>query len=388
MIFVKVFLSILAAFVALFGGFIACLMTAFSGNSSLYIWSVGIAFAVLLFIVLCWTWAWFQKKRRIIISLGLVGILAISFAGLEINKWYHENIDTVNEQGVNLNLYKPFLADTKAVSLDEPATLKFESDPPKIDGATALYPLYSAFARATYPEKDYHVDVNKVDDIVVCSNTVGSYQRLISGEADIIFAAAPSDEQQQMAKDNGIELVMTPIGREAFVFFVNAKNPVSNLSTNDIQSIYSGEITNWKNVGGKNKSIRAFQRPENSGSQTMLIKIMGETQLMTPPLDDIIDAMGGIIDRVSAYKNYDNSLGYSFLFFATEMVNDNKIKLLSVNDIAPTRENVANGTYPYAAEFFAVTAGKPDESSQKLIDWILSEQGQEIVAKTGYTPIE
>ncbi|WP_279401693.1 substrate-binding domain-containing protein [Piscibacillus salipiscarius] len=65
-------------------------------------------------------------------------------------------------------------------------------------------------------------------------------------------------------------LNMTPIGREAFVFFVHADNPVDSLKVEEIQGIYSGNITNWKEVGGEDVEIRAFQRPEGSGSQTML----------------------------------------------------------------------------------------------------------------------
>ena len=126
---------------------------------------------------------------------------------------------------------------------------------------------------------------------------------------------------------------------------------------------------------------------------------MGETPLMTPPLDDVVMAMGDIINNVSSYRNYKNAIGFSFLFFATEMARDNKIKLLELNGIAPTRENVANGSYPYSSEFYAVTAatavtagtaetaGTENPNADAFIKWILSEQGQYLVEKTGYTPL-
>ena len=84
---------------------------------------------------------------------------------------------------------------------------------------------------------------------------------------------------------------------------------------------------------------------------------MGDTPLMTPPKEDVAGSMGGVFRRVASYRNYGNAIGYSFLFFATEMVNDNKIKLLELNGVAPTRENVANRTYPHSGEFYAITAG-------------------------------
>lgn len=325
------------------------------------------------------------KNQRIVFSAAAVVIFLV-VAGFELNKAYIKNIDEVSEQGVDLTLYEPFKENTKAVTLGGDSALKLSLNLPKLDGATALYPLYSAFARAVYPENNYPAYITKENDYVVCTNTDGAYRRLIKGEADVIFVAGPSKEQLQMASDAGMELKLIPIGREAFVFFVNSQNPVNGLSVGNIQRIYSGEAINWKEFGGKNDEIKAFQRPVNSGSQTALIKLMGDTPLMTPPSERVAGLMGDIINIVS-YKNFSGAIGYSFLFFVTEMVNDNKIKLLAVNGIAPTRENVANNMYPYASEFYAVTAGTENPNAEKLIDWILSEQGQELIKNTGYTPI-
>lgn len=75
-----------------------------------------------------------------------------------------------------------------------------------------------------------------------------------------------SDEQRAMAGQKGLELLLTPVGREAFVFFVNSRNSITDLSTSDVRRIYSGEVTNWREVGGGNNEIRAYQRPDESGS--------------------------------------------------------------------------------------------------------------------------
>ncbi|OHX54035.1 hypothetical protein BB777_07285 [Planococcus faecalis] len=95
----------------------------------------------------------------------------------------------------------------------------------------------------------------------------------------MIFAAEPSSGQKKAAEAAGVELELTPIGREAFVFFVNSRNSVTDLASKDIQGIYSGDIENWKELGGKNDEIRPFQRPEDSGSQTMFIKFMEDQKL-------------------------------------------------------------------------------------------------------------
>lgn len=279
--------------------------------------------------------------------------------------------------------YRPFMDHSNLAELDEPATLKLTSDLPRMDGATALYPLYAAFAQEIYPNKGYPLYNSEVS----LSQTPEAYKRLINGEADIIFAAPPSEGQKSMARRNGRELKLTPIGREAFVFFVNGENPVEGLTTEQIRGIYSGEITRWNQVGGENKEIRAFQRPEDSGSQTMLERVMDGRELADPPRENRVSGMGGIIKRTADYRNYKNALGFSFLFYATEMVRDGDIRLLAVDGVMPERTTIANGEYPLATEFYAVTAGSDNPNVDLLLEWILSPQGQKLIELTGYTPL-
>ncbi|MCM0649116.1 substrate-binding domain-containing protein [Clostridium swellfunianum] len=362
------------------GGFCA-LFVVFSSGKVLYGYVVMAAF-VGLFIYTIMMLYGFINKKRLNYGLGIFMLICILTAsGYKISEVVEKNIPTVNDEIVDLNNYKPFKDDTKAVSLSEASTLKLKDNLPRLDGATALYPLYSAFARAVYPEGDYEV----YDGKVMCSTTDSAYRNLIEGNADIIFAARPSNEQLEAAKAKGIELKLTPIGREAFVFFVNSKNKVEGLTKEQVQGIYSGQITNWKEVGGKNEDIRAFQRPRNSGSQTMLEKFMERKKLMTPPSEDIVSMMGGIIKKTSDYKNYKNSIGYSFLYYATEMVKNNQIRLIKIDGVYPSRETIRNGQYPLSAEFYAVTAGSTNPNVQPFINWILGNQGEYLIEKTGYT---
>jgi phosphate transport system substrate-binding protein len=163
--------------------------------------------------------------------------------------------------------------------LDEPTTFKIDNqqDMPILDGATAAYPVYAAFAKAAYTNIKQANLTNNGLEIVSFTNTVNGYERLISGDVDIFFGAQPSAEQKGMAEQTGKEMVLTPIGKEAFVFFLNKNNPVNELTTQQIKKIYSGKITNWKQVNGDDNKIRAFQRPENSGSQTIMEKFMRDT---------------------------------------------------------------------------------------------------------------
>jgi len=310
-------------------GFVAFIFTAIYGGMLFYSPLVVILSIVMAIYVVLHIFEVFSRKISIIVLLSILGVSLLTSAGYEIKKAYVNSIATVDDREVNLRQYEPFAKNTKAVTLDQPSTFHIDTNFPRLDGATALYPLYSAFVQAVYPEDTYGLyDNNFNESLVTCSSTSQAYKRLIDGETDIIFVAAPSLSQQKQAQRKGVELSLTPIGREAFVFFVNKRNTVTGLTTAELKDIYSGKITNWKAVGGANNHIRAFQRPEDSGSQTMLQKFMEDTPLMTPPQEDIADVMSGIIQQTSSYRNYKNALGYSFLFYASEMNQSGDIALL------------------------------------------------------------
>jgi len=114
---------------------------------------------------------------------------------------------------------------------------------------------------------------------------------------------------------------------------------------------------------------------------------MGNTPIMEPLKENVVGGMGGIVERVSDYRNYINAIGYSFLFFTTEMVKNDEIKLLSIDGITPSRETIQSNKYPFSGPFYAITTGNETENTKRFIEWILSEEGQYLVESTGYIPI-
>ena len=159
--------------------------------------------------------------------------------------------------------------------------------------------------------------------------------------------------------------------------------------------IYSGKIMNWSEVGGGNDEIRAYLRAKNSGSQTMLEEIMGGIPLFAAPEEDYLDMMKEMYMAV-AYKEYRNALGFSFRYYIGDMIGENKVKFLSIESVYPTKENIADGTYPFALDYYAITVEKEPmserdrariENAEKFIEWILSPQGQALTEKTGYIPL-
>ena len=391
---------VLAVFVVVFYGgalLLAVLFAAFTlppyAQYALWAWA---AVTLPLAVVALAGRSWLPQRAKRWMGFGTLGVLVLCLAWCGFGAW-RAAIPTVDDDRTGLlREYAPFDEDTKAVRLDGPADLQLspmEAWNLTLDGATALYPVYSAFVQAVYPDTAEGIyDPQALHEIVQCSGTVAAYERLLDGTSDIAFAAAPSQAQLDAAAAAGMEYHLTPIGREAFVFFVNSRNPVTELTVAEIQGIYTGEITNWAEVGGKKQSIRPFQRAENSGSQSALERLKEGLPLMEPEMEDRLASMGGIIREVASYRNFRNAIGFSFRFYATEMVENGDIRLLALDGVEPTREAIREGTYPITETFYAVTAapvGEPareerDQTVAAFLDWILSDQGQRLIEETGY----
>ncbi len=328
-----------------------------------------------------------KKVRKGFFAVCLCALFVIgSFYGWY---FYDQSIVKLNEGQFVLNEYRPNREGSKCAALDEPSELTL-SGTLRLDGATALYPVYSAFAQAAYPA-EVLLDASPYSDdsIVRCTTTTDAYKALVDGKVDMIFVAGSSDAQAEYARSKGEEMIFTPVGCDAFVFFVNARNPIDSLTVSELRGIYSGEITDWRELGANLGSIQAFQRDEGSGSQSQLVRFMGDTALMEAPEENVIAGMGGIVRSVADYKNYKNAVGYSFRFYVENLMPDDQIKLLAIDGIAPTVENISGGTYPLAGQFYAVHLASNDNPEiAPFLEWILSAQGQELIEKTGYVPLE
>jgi phosphate transport system substrate-binding protein len=328
----------------------------------------------------------FLMNVKKVISINILSIVVIwGFAFFLYAQESFDDEPVKVPHDINLSRYAPFLENSKLVILNEKASFTLFDDLPQLDGATALYPVYASFVQAVYPSAGYG---NRYVGTVQCTQTASAYTGLINGTRDIIFCAEPSTEQLEQAAQNNIEFNMTPIGKDAFVFFVNKDNPIDNITSEQLQKIYSGEITNWAELGGEDRAIIPYQRPKNSGSQTVFENlVMKDSQIIEPEIEEIVYAMGGMIEQVAEYTNYPAAIGYSFLFFSQEMVRNDEIKLLAVNSVIPSKETIQSGEYLFSGNFYAITTGNESENTKNFIDWILSEEGQYLIEKTGYVPL-
>lgn len=271
-------------------------------------------------------------------------------------------------KSVEVSEYLPFTENSKIVKTKTELSLTAEL--PVVDGAAALYPVFSAFVNAAYPEESCHFENGNFtpDSCLQMNNTRAAYKEIVDGTADLVFCASPSEEQMNYAKEKGVELEFVPIGREAFVFLVNKNNVVEDLTVEQVQGIYSGVYRNWSELGGENRRIVPLQRNEGSGSQSALQAFMKGKELKT--------------DR---YTLAGSAIGFSFRYYVEGIVSAGNVKMLSLNGVYPNKENIRNGSYPISSYFYAVYRKDDDNVNiPVLLDWILSEEGQKIIEESGY----
>lgn len=323
------------------------------------------------------------KQISLLLSILVVFALFNGSIYMLLTSRLSNNFSTASQaKMVDVAKYLPHREKSELVRID--STLKLTEELPVLDGAAALLPVYAAFVDNVYPEgavtyeggefsdDNYYGENFAADSKMQYKNTVRGYKAIVDGETDILFCAAPSAEQKKYADEKGVELVYTPVGLEGFVFFVNEKNPVDNLSIEQIRGIYAGDYTNWSQVGGINRVINPVTRLEGSGSQSAMDAFMGERKIAPKSPLAIIGA----------------SIGFSFRYYMDGIVGNENVKMLSLNGVYPSEENIKNRSYPVIAEFYAIyRADNENKNIPVLIDWILSDEGQSIIEKTGYVGI-
>ncbi len=328
-----------------------------------------------------------MKLRKQIVCIVLVVALFaafnISMYQLLTRRLSNNFSGATQAQMIDVGSYLPHTEGSDLPKIN--TSFKLTEELPVLDGAAALVPVYAAIIDNVYPEgcvtfeggvfsdDNYYGENFAPDSAMQYKNTVRGYQAIVDGTTDILFCAAPSAEQKQYAADKGVELVYVPIGLEGFVFFVNEQNPVDSLTVEQIRKIYACEYTNWSEVGGANRIINPVTRLEGSGSQTTFEAFMGEYE----------------IGRKSPLAITGASIGFSFRYYMDGIVENDAVKMLSLNGVYPSAENIRNRSYPIVAQFYAIyRADNDNKNIDILIDWILSEEGQTLIEESGYVRLQ
>lgn len=213
---------------------------------------------------------------------------------------------------------------------------------------------------------------------------------LINGTVDIANASRKiKQEEVDEAKSNGVDPVEFVIARDAIAVIVNPENPVNELTLQQISDIYSGRITNWKEVGGEDRPIVKLSRETNSGTHVYFL----ETVLRLGNKDDktlfsmdtlLLPSSEGIIAEV---RENPNAIGYDGLGYVPK---DLKMIAIAIKDgdpyVLPSIPTVNDKSYAIARDLYMYTNGQPGGVVKEYLDWILSDEAQEIVAQLGFVP--
>ncbi|GHU48975.1 hypothetical protein FACS1894127_0910 [Clostridia bacterium] len=274
---------------------------------------------------------------------------------------------------------------------------EFKNNYPFINGSTVCVSLGLEFARQHLGVTD-----DQAFEYAAFETTKTAYEAIIGRAkyvtapneykiADIILATYPSPYELAMAEEDGIGLDIEPVCHDAFVFITHKDNPIESLTIEQIRGIYSGEITNWSEVGGNDTPIIAYQRDKDSGSQTGMEQLVMQGARMSSPIKvPVVMGMDMLINHVAEYKNDTASIGYTYKYYIDNLYKNENIKILRIDGIQANNENIANNAYTLAVSYYGVVRNNDGANSlgRRFLDWILSDEGQKCVEQAGYVPLD
>ena len=282
-----------------------------------------------------------SKKLKLMVGALLVTMVGATFVGCGSNSSEGENNTASNKDSVTIS----------------------------ISGSTSVGPLMEKI------QEKYEEENNNITLEIQQNGSGAGIKDVISGISEIGMSSRELKDEEKTSVQG------TTVAYDGIALLVNPENTVKNISLEDVKKIYTGEITNWKDLGGDDSPIVVVSREEGSGTRDAFQEIVGyESEELTKDAT-ISDGSGAVKTTVAGNKN---AIGFASFEYI-----DNTVKALKVNDVEPTAENVKAGDYKISRPFILVT--KEDsltENGQKLIDFVLSTEGQQIVEENKLITIE
>lgn len=255
----------------------------------------------------------------------------------------------------------------------------------QVKGSDTMVNLGQAWA-------EKYMEENSADFVAVTGGGSGTgLSSLISGSCDIAMSSRNiKDKEIALAKQKGINPNEIKVALDGLAVVVNPKNPVSKLTLAQLRDIFTGKITNWKELGGVDSMITILSREVNSGTHVYFKEHVLRrndanskeefvaSSLMLPSSQAIADEVAGNSSAIGYY-----GMGYiSPKQKAILVAKDDKSEYE-----APTEANVINGKYPISRPLFLYTNGEPQGLVKKFVDFVLSKEGQRIVSKTDFVAL-
>lgn len=209
---------------------------------------------------------------------------------------------------------------------------------------------------------------------------------LINGTTDVCQSSRPmKDAEKTKLKERYFTLgVEIPVAKDGLAVYLHESNPVEKLSLEQLKAIYTGQITNWKEVGGPDARIILYGRENNSGTYVFFKDNVLKGADFTPTTA----TLPGTAAVVNAVAKDKNGIGYGGAAYAKGIKYCKVSKTAESPAFEPSLESVENGKYPLARDLYWYFRTKPAGDVKKLVDWVLSPEGQAVVTEVGYFPVK
>ena len=244
-----------------------------------------------------------------------------------------------------------------------------------IDGSTTVGPIAKAFA-------EHFMSVNPDVNVTVSESGSGNGAKsLVNGLCHIgMLSRFMRQGEFKECVENDVLPVAHVVALDGLPVIVHPSNPVSDLTIDQIQDIYTGRITNWKQVGGRNAPIVMISRDTNSGTYETFASLVMRRQSIAEGCE-YVGSNGSMRSRVQSTPN---AIGYAGIGFL-----DDTIKALRVGGVSPTLATVRSGEYPLARPLYMFTDGYPQMGTDlyRFITLYQTEEGQELVSDIGFVPV-
>ena len=237
-----------------------------------------------------------------------------------------------------------------------------------VSGSTSIGPTMEVLAENYQKANEgVSIEVQQVGSSAGITNTIDGTSQIGMSSRDL------KDEE----KSEGLEEYQIAI--DGIAVITNTANDVKDLTMDQIKDIYTGKITNWKEVGGKDADIVVVSREDGSGTRDGFQEIVGfESEELTGDAQ-ISDGSGNIKTTVQGNENAIGYISFGYL--------DDSINSVKIGGVEPTEENVYNDSYPISRPFLLVTKGEATDDAKAFIDYILSDDGQNTIKEEGFMSV-
>ena len=331
-----------------------------------------------------------RGRRVVVISQLLVFVLCCAAVAVDLQTMLRDTVsgkDDALDKTVLLQFWERFSPERAGNTLALPAappSLRLGENLPTLSGVKSSRPLYAAaFQAVACLDEDGRLLSEEILSRRVEQARLSSWIDR-PDSVDIFFGPPLPEHWLDALRARGLTPDVRPVAREALVFFVHKDNPVRSLSSEQLRRIYTGRITNWKEVGGRDERILPFQHEGWDENQHALEELVLRGEEAAPPLLEQ-RSMGPASD-VARYRKRAGALGFGLRWYLDKWFPDGDFRPLSVDGVPPTDASLRDGSYPLTLPLCLIACRPLSAEGRAFRDWLLGPEGRDLIRRAGYLP--